>query len=229
MEHPEFILEALHLLDRREAALPAFNVVENNVNDIPTAIQIDADTENNVNNINNDSEIFTFDNCSNTLNDSVNNIVELSPDIVTENSPDIEADSLIEKPNINDNCFYFYQGTHISITNMIFILFYLSKFYKNFFYYFAAADGQAIFLHGLDIRIIEASWGSLSLAPRELKGIILERASGSVGAECRRRLRCLQHLPIHCPYDFVEVNLKPPFVTHDALKLFKGIIGNFIL
>ncbi|XP_077296278.1 E3 ubiquitin-protein ligase RNF10 [Arctopsyche grandis] len=194
LEHPEFILEALHLLDRREAALPAVNVVEDIiVEDKPSAIQIDAEPENIVN-INNDPEIFTFDNCSNTLNDSVNNIDELSPVIVTENSPNIETDSIIEKPNVNDNCFYFYQ----------------------------AADGQAIFLHGLDIRIIEASWGSLSLAPRELKGIILERASGSVGAECRRRLRCLQHLPIHCPYDFVEVNLKPPFVTHDALKLFKG-------
>lgn len=85
-----------------------------------------------------------------------------------------------------------------------------------------ASDGQAVFLEGLEVRILEATWGSLSAAPRDLKAPVLRRVSGSVAEESRRRLPFLRHLPTHCPYDMVQMDLQPPYVHIAALFSFRG-------
>lgn len=62
-----------------------------------------------------------------------------------------------------------------------------------------------------------------------VRGVILQRASGSVCTDSRRRLRCLQHLPIHCPYDIIEIQLEPPYVSMETLEMFKGIhLNNYL-
>lgn len=217
LEYPEFVLEALHLLQNREDSM--ISKVSSD-NDISNAVSIaspkTAEVEDNTCD---SSDIFVFDDNvskrSLSESDNIDNSNSTQPSIPSSMNVD---NSPSEKPNLTEKYFYFYQGKLRIILNYYVIYMML---YSNCFS--TASDGQAIFLHGLDIRIIEASWGSLDLAPREIHGVILERASGSVGAECRRRLRCLQHLPIHCPYDFVEIHLKPPIVTYDALKEYKGI------
>jgi hypothetical protein len=86
----------------------------------------------------------------------------------------------------------------------------------------AAADGQHIYLHALNVRMLEHCYGSLELCPPTLTGRIIEKESGSMTEELRRRLRYLQHLPITCQFEVAELQLKPPIVSKETLDYFQG-------
>lgn len=91
----------------------------------------------------------------------------------------------------------------------------------KYFYFYQASDGQAAFLHSVNVRLLSASWGSLVCAPLLIEGKLLRRESGSATTEVRRRMPCATHLPMHCPFDVVELELVPPDVTSQALDVFK--------
>lgn len=96
-----------------------------------------------------------------------------------------------------------------------------SKF-KTWFCFYLALDGQHIYLHTINVRMLEQSFGSLEHCPPTLTGRIIEKESGSMTEELRKRFRCLQHLPVTCQFEVAEIQLKPPFVTKDTLAMFKG-------
>lgn len=52
--------------------------------------------------------------------------------------------------------------------------------HKKFFYFYQAEDGQQIFLHGLNVRILNASWGALAAAPQVIRGRVLNRETFSL-------------------------------------------------
>ncbi|XP_063239147.1 E3 ubiquitin-protein ligase RNF10 isoform X2 [Bacillus rossius redtenbacheri] len=89
------------------------------------------------------------------------------------------------------------------------------------FYFYQAADGQHIYLHALNVRMLESSHGSLKDCPPVLRGRIAEKESGSMTEELRGRLRYLQHLPVTCQFDVVEIVLRPPLVSRAALDKFR--------
>lgn len=41
--------------------------------------------------------------------------------------------------------------------------------------------------------------------------------------DLRKRLRCLQHLPLTCQFEVAEILLKSPVVSEETLEHFKGI------
>lgn len=89
------------------------------------------------------------------------------------------------------------------------------------FYFYQAADGQHIYLHALNVRMLEHCYGSLEHCPPTLTGRIIEKESGSMTEELRHRLRCLQHLPITCQFEVAEIHLKPPVVSKETLDFFQ--------
>lgn len=89
------------------------------------------------------------------------------------------------------------------------------------FYFYQAADGQHIYLHALNVRMLEHCYGSLEHCPPTLTGRIIEKESGSMTEELRRRLRYLQHLPITCQFEVAELQLKPPIVSKETLDYFQ--------
>lgn len=89
------------------------------------------------------------------------------------------------------------------------------------FYFYQAEDGQELFLHAVNVRMLEMSYGSLENSPPLISGVILEKESGSMTEELRKRLRYLQHLPVTCQFEVAEIDLKPPVVTADTLEFFK--------
>jgi hypothetical protein len=80
-----------------------------------------------------------------------------------------------------------------------------------------------MYLHSLNARMLEASYGSLEASPAVLKARIVEKEAGSMTAELRHRLRYLQHLPVTCQFEVVELDLRPPLVSRDVLGYFQGI------
>lgn len=83
-------------------------------------------------------------------------------------------------------------------------------------------DGQHIYLHSLNARMLERQYGSLEESPLFLVGKIVEIESGSMTEELRKRLRYLQHLPITCQFQVVEVDLGES-VSAETRSSFKGI------
>jgi len=77
-------------------------------------------------------------------------------------------------------------------------------------------------MHALNVRMLEHCYGSLEHCPPTLMGRIIEKESGSMTEELRRRLRYLQHLPITCQFEVAELQLKPPIVSKETLDYFQG-------
>ncbi|CAN7985320.1 unnamed protein product [Ixodes hexagonus] len=91
---------------------------------------------------------------------------------------------------------------------------------RDSFYYFQAADGQAIFLHALNVRMLARDYGALEHSPQSFTARIVEIEGASIDEEMRRRLRYLRHLPLTCEIQVVELKLEPPLVTLDTLDYF---------
>lgn len=70
--------------------------------------------------------------------------------------------------------------------------------------------------------MLEMTFGSLEKSPLFITGTILEKESGSMTDELRKRLRYLQHLPVTCQFEVAEIDLKPPVITTDTVEFFQG-------
>lgn len=93
---------------------------------------------------------------------------------------------------------------------------------KMFHIQFSASDGQHIYLHAINARMLEHTYGSLQCSPKTLTGKILEKEGGSMTEDLRRRLRYLQHLPLTCQFEVAEIYLKPPVVSKETMDYFHG-------
>lgn len=78
----------------------------------------------------------------------------------------------------------------------------------NYFYFYQSSDGQHLYLHSINVRMLQAMYGSLEHAPKSINGRILQKESCSMTEELRKRLKYLQHLPVTCQFDVVEIDLE---------------------
>lgn len=90
----------------------------------------------------------------------------------------------------------------------------------KYFYFYQSEDGQQVFLNSLNIRILNASWGAIAAAPNIILGQVLHRDTYSLNEQTRKHTPYTAHLPLHCSFDIVELDLKPPYVTEEALGTF---------
>lgn len=80
----------------------------------------------------------------------------------------------------------------------------------NRFYFYQANDGQHLYLHSINVRMLQAMYGSLENAPRQIIGRIVQKESCSMTEELRKRLKYLQHLPVTCQFEVVEIAFDLP-------------------
>ena len=90
------------------------------------------------------------------------------------------------------------------------------------YYFYQAADGQAAFLHPLTARMLMAEFGSLSAAPVELSGGVVESESLAVDGTFRARFRYLAHVPLAATISLVEIALPPALISKDVRLQFQG-------
>ncbi|XP_061398430.1 E3 ubiquitin-protein ligase RNF10 [Musca vetustissima] len=94
----------------------------------------------------------------------------------------------------------------------------------RYYYFYQAADGQNVYLHPLNVKMLQANYGSLSEGPPLIEGRILQKEQHSMDEDHRRKFTCLGHLPLTCEFSVVEIELLPPYVTEDVIKSFKADI-----
>ncbi|XP_031844702.1 E3 ubiquitin-protein ligase RNF10 [Nomia melanderi] len=91
---------------------------------------------------------------------------------------------------------------------------------QKYFYFYQADDGQHLYLHAMNVKMLERQYGSLENSPHMIKGKLLEKEGGSLTEDLRRRLRYLCHLPLTCQFEVAEIDLKPPIVSEEVLTSF---------
>ncbi|TDG52576.1 hypothetical protein AWZ03_000809 [Drosophila navojoa] len=94
----------------------------------------------------------------------------------------------------------------------------------KYYYFYQSNDGQYIYLHPLNVKMLQACYGSLDLAPVLINAQIIQKEHHSMDEEHRRKFTCLGHLPLTCQFAVVEVELQPPIISASILKLFKDDI-----
>ncbi|XP_030570892.1 RING finger protein 10 [Drosophila novamexicana] len=92
---------------------------------------------------------------------------------------------------------------------------------NKYYYFYQSNDGQNIYLHPLNVKMLQACYGTLDLAPVLIKAQIIQKEHHSMDEEHRRKFTCLGHLPLTCQFAVVEVELQPPIISGSILKLFK--------
>lgn len=91
---------------------------------------------------------------------------------------------------------------------------------SNFFYFYQAVDGQNLYLHTVNNRMIQAQFGELWKGPEMLSGRIVQKDSFTMDETLRKRLKYLQHLPITCQFDVVEIVFDTPIVSREIMETF---------
>ncbi|KAH8398851.1 hypothetical protein KR222_008932, partial [Zaprionus bogoriensis] len=92
---------------------------------------------------------------------------------------------------------------------------------NKYYYFYQSNDGQNIYLHPLNVKMLQACYGTLDMAPALINAQILQKEHHSMDEEHRRKFTCLGHLPLTCQFSVVEVELQPPVISSSILKLFK--------
>uniref|UniRef100_A0A182QED5 E3 ubiquitin-protein ligase RNF10 n=1 Tax=Anopheles farauti TaxID=69004 RepID=A0A182QED5_9DIPT len=74
------------------------------------------------------------------------------------------------------------------------------------YYFYQSVDGQPLFLHSINSRMLQAAYGSLDRGPRRITGRVVQKDSCSMDDNLRRRLKYLEHLPVCTQFDVVELD-----------------------
>ncbi|KAH8303797.1 hypothetical protein KR018_006004 [Drosophila ironensis] len=96
----------------------------------------------------------------------------------------------------------------------------------KYYYFYQSNDGQNIYLHPLNVKMLQACYGTLDQGPLLIDAQVVQKEQHSMDEEHRRKFTCLGHLPLTCQFSVVEVELQPPIVTGGILKLFKEDLLN---
>ena len=73
-------------------------------------------------------------------------------------------------------------------------------------YFYQAIDGQHIFLHPLEIKILKSEYGDYHNFPEEICVKISQLAESTLTEDARKRYKYVAHLPLSCDISFVEVD-----------------------
>lgn len=91
---------------------------------------------------------------------------------------------------------------------------------QNGFYFYQSSDGQHLYLHSVNVRMLQTMFGGLEHAPKTIAGRILQKESCSMTEELRKRLKYLQHLPVTCQIEVVEIELAA-IISDEVMNKFK--------
>lgn len=99
---------------------------------------------------------------------------------------------------------------------------------NDMFFFYQSVDGQTLYLHPLDIKILKAAFGSYESLPDEICVHISTLTETSITEEVRKRYRYLSHLPLSCDATFIEVDWKKTNFCRKSLmsnEFPKGVVS----
>ncbi|CAG8445306.1 5544_t:CDS:10 [Ambispora gerdemannii] len=91
------------------------------------------------------------------------------------------------------------------------------------YYFYQSEDGQRIYLHPLDIRILKHEFEHYENFPNEISVRVIGVEESTMTEELRKRCKYLGHLPLSCDVTFLEVDLNG-VVSNITLEFFTNEI-----
>lgn len=88
------------------------------------------------------------------------------------------------------------------------------------FYFYQAVDGQHVYLHPLDIRILKHEFGEYEKFPRTLQVQATSVQESTLTEDLRKKCKYLGHLPLACDVTFLEINVKE-IVSPETMAVFQ--------
>lgn len=90
------------------------------------------------------------------------------------------------------------------------------------FFFYQSSDGQLLYMHSVNVRMLQQEYGSLDKAPHLIRGEIVQKESCSMTDILRKRLKYLQHLPVASQFEVVEIKLDESCVSDRVFEMFRG-------
>jgi hypothetical protein len=87
------------------------------------------------------------------------------------------------------------------------------------FYFYQAVDGQHVYLHPLDIRILKHEFGDYDQFPRTLQVQATNVQESTLTEDLRKKCKYLGHLPVACDVTFLEINVKD-IVSPETIQVY---------
>ena len=91
----------------------------------------------------------------------------------------------------------------------------------DMYYFYQSADGQHLYIHPLDIKMLKTAYGNYCDFPDEIcvsASVIVET---TLTDDVRKRYKYLSHLPLSCDLAFVEIDWKRPAVCRKRVTASK--------
>ncbi|KAI8973948.1 hypothetical protein BDB01DRAFT_419314 [Pilobolus umbonatus] len=100
-----------------------------------------------------------------------------------------------------------------------------NSYTPNDYYFYQAKDGQHVYLHPLDIRILKHEYGSYDHFPPSIFVQVTNVQESTVDEDLRKKFKYLGHLPIACDVTFLEINVKE-LVSAETVKHFSNELNS---
>ncbi|KAI8912427.1 hypothetical protein EDD86DRAFT_110730 [Gorgonomyces haynaldii] len=75
------------------------------------------------------------------------------------------------------------------------------------FFYYQSKDGQHIYLHPMDIKVLKHEYGSYSQFPLQVSAPVLSIQESTMDEDLRKRCKYLGHVPLGCDVSFCQLDL----------------------
>ncbi|KAL9546329.1 hypothetical protein MBANPS3_006716 [Mucor bainieri] len=87
------------------------------------------------------------------------------------------------------------------------------------FFFYQAVDGQHVYLHPLDIRILKHEFGEYDQFPRQLQVQATSVQESTLTEDLRKKCKYLGHLPLACDVTFMEINVRE-IVSPETIQVY---------
>ena len=82
-----------------------------------------------------------------------------------------------------------------------------NKSQNDSFYFYQSSDGQFLFLHPLDIKILKHAYGDYQSLTKTISVPVFSIQQSTVDADLRKKCKYLSHLPLSCDVMFCDVDV----------------------
>lgn len=142
----------------------------------------------------------------------------------TNNLP--QTASPVEQAQTTQGDFIIDEDNNFSLSDIDIVPTSLCSSSAQYYYFYQSTDGQPLYLHSINTRMLQAMYGSLDKSPDKLTAKIIHKDSCSMSEDLRKRLKYLQHLPVSTQFDVVEVEFEESTISSDVLIRFKDELSN---
>lgn len=95
----------------------------------------------------------------------------------------------------------------------------------DYTYFYQCNDGQHIYPHAINIRMLKHEYQELKYCPMTIRGKVIDLHRKTITEDIRKRYAHLRHLPLSCEFTIAELELDNTIVSKETLDEFKSEIN----